>query len=344
MKVVSICGAFRLDGVPKGGQEVKTHIFATELENKNIRVYKIDTIGRLNIFLLTIRLFYALVISDDIIILPAQKGLRIEACFLFVFNVFFKRNIHYITIGGWLHDYLRKNKFIVKILKTFKGIYVETESMNRELKLMGFTNTCVLPNCKPIKILNNNELKRQFSEPLNLVVCSRITKQKGIEDAVDVVNEINSKNGAVMFKLDIFGPIDDEDFYWFESLQKKFTTAIKYKGCIPFLETSIILSEYFMLLFPTKYYTEGVPGTIIDSFSAGVPVLGSKWFSFSDVVEVGKTGLGFEFDNVESLKNQLLYVYKNKDKIIEMRESCIKKASDYSVQNVFEKFLYLING
>ena len=47
-----------------------------------------------------------------------------------------------------------------------------------------------------------------------------------------------------------------------------------------------------MQIFPTRFTTEGIPGSIIDSYYAGVPVLASKWNSFDDVIEDGKTGVG----------------------------------------------------
>ena len=40
------------------------------------------------------------------------------------------------------------------------------------------------------------------------------------------------------------------------------------------------LKNYFALVFPTRFYTEGIPGTIIDAYYAGVPVIASKWESF----------------------------------------------------------------
>lgn len=48
-----------------------------------------------------------------------------------------------------------------------------------------------------------------------------------------------------------------------------------------------IISKYHYQIFPTRYKTEGIPGSIIDSFFSGTPVIASKWDSVNDVLEDG---------------------------------------------------------
>ena len=74
-----------------------------------------------------------------------------------------------------------------------------------------------------------------------------------------------------------------------------------------------MLKNYFLLAFPTKFYTEGIPGTILDAYAAGVPVIASKWESFFDVIEEGKTGIGYEFDNQKELEKILAVSYTHLD-------------------------------
>ena len=84
-----------------------------------------------------------------------------------------------------------------------------------------------------------------------------------------------------------------------------------------------------MLLFPTKYYTEGIPGTIIDSYASGVPVIASNWQNCEDVVINKKTGLIFEFNNLTKFKEKLIYAYHNQKKIYCMKNNCIEHARLY---------------
>lgn len=84
----------------------------------------------------------------------------------------------------------------------------------------------------------------------------------------------------------------------------------------------IISFQHFQLCF----YTEGIPGTILDAYAAGVPVLASKWESFNDVVDDGSTGIGYEFADYKDLKQKIEHIYENPNEIINLKKPCINKA------------------
>ena len=97
-----------------------------------------------------------------------------------------------------------------------------------------------------------------------------------------------------------------------------------------------VLKQYFALIFPTHFYTEGIPGTIIDAYAAGIPLIFAKWESYSDVVKDGKTGLGYDFDNAKQFEEILLSVEKNPRKLFDMKENCISKAKDYMPESALQ--------
>ena len=207
-------------------------------------------------------------------------------------------------------------------------------SMKRNLELQGFTNVTVVPNFRKMKILTPDELEYSQEYPLQMCTFSRVMKEKGIETAVDVVNNINSKLGYAAIKLDIYGPIEEADREWFEHLIQKFTENISYKGCVKPDESCEVLRQYFALLVPTHFYTEGVPGTMIDAYSAGVPVISAKWSNFEDVVEDGKTGFGYSFDDAEEFARILFDAVENPRVLLDMKNNCIEKARHFHSDHV----------
>lgn len=102
-------------------------------------------------------------------------------------------------------------------------------------------------------------------------------REKGIEDAVNAVVSVNTVLGVQAFSLDIYGQVDGMQTEWFEALQKEFPSYIRYGGLVPFDKSVDVLKCYFALLFPTCYEGEGFAGTLIDAYSAGVPVIASDW-------------------------------------------------------------------
>ena len=244
---------------------------------------------------------------------------------------FFKgRKLHYMVIGGWLPQFIQTYKFLYKVLKKFDGIYVETSVMKSALEAMGLDNVVVIPNCKQLPCLTQQELVYTDSAPYKLCTFSRVMKQMGIEDAVEAVKAINTQRGETVYALDIYGQIDPNETAWFEDLQKTFPDYIAYKGMAPFDQSVEILKDYFCLLFPTRFYTEGIPGTIIDAYAAGVPVISAKWESFCDVVDDTQTGYGYEFENTAQLQQLLEDMANQPEKINSLKENCLRKYEDYT--------------
>lgn len=330
---VAVIGHFAFGKECLDGQTVKTKIVTDELYKQlgSDEVLKMDTAGGKSVLLKApFQCLKALKTAKNVIIFPAHNGLRVYAPLLSVFRKFFKnRKLHYVVIGGWLPEFLQKRKRLAKQLKRFDGIYVETNTMKNALEKQGFTNIFVMPNCKDLKILKPEELVYPTGEPYKLCTFSRVMKEKGIEDAVNAVKVINEEVGRTVYTLDIYGQVDSSQTQWFENLQTTFPNYIEYKGVVDYDKSVEVLKNYFALLFPTRFYTEGIPGTIIDAYAAGIPVIASKWESYSDIIDEGTTGLGYENNNVADLIKRLKNVVYNAKYISGLKLNCLEKSRYY---------------
>lgn len=332
MTKVCVLGHFGFGLKMLNGQTIKTKIITEELERQlgHNEVMKIDTHGGLSSLpRVFCHMFLAFKSCGNVVILPAHNGVRMLAPLCRFFNVIFKRKIHYIVVGGWLPEFLSKRIKLAKCLKKFSGIYVETKTMKEALQKMGFNNLYILPNCKKLNVLLEDELVYPKGIPYRLCTFSRVMKEKGVETAVDAVNKVNNILGYTAYSLDIYGQVQPESETWFESLKCKFSKCIKYCGTVDADKSVDVLKNYFALLFPTHFFTEGIPGTIIDAYAAGIPVLSSKWESYSDLIDDGATGIGYEFNDDKGLEDLLLRVARSPDQLLDMKLSCIKKAKDY---------------
>lgn len=278
---VSILGHFGEGVNLLNGQTVKTKIITEELQNQlgQDQVLKIDTHGGWKTLLKApFQVFRALKNSTNVLIFPAHNGLRVYAPLLsFEKHFFKKRKLHYVVIGGWLPEFLLQRKGLAKVLKKFDGIYVETNTMKAAMEKQGFSNIFVMPNCKKLTVLSENELVYPSGVPYKLCTFSRVMKEKGIETAVNTIKKVNDELGYTAYSLDIYGQVDGAQTEWFESLQKEFPSYIRYGGLVSFDKSVDVLKDYFALLFPTYYEGEGFAGTLIDAYSAGVPVIASDW-------------------------------------------------------------------
>lgn len=342
----SVIGHFAFGKTFLDGQTVKTKILTEELQKKLGReqVLIIDTHGGLKTLAKApFQILFSLKNSRNVIILPAHNGLRVYAPLLSWLRRFFKnRKLHYVVIGGWLPQFLTKRKGLAKALKKFDGIYVETDTIKSALEARGFENVFVMPNCKMLTVLSESELVYPQGVPYKLCTFSRVMREKGIETAINVIKKVNDQLGYLAYSLDIYGQVDTTQTEWFENLKKHFPEGVQYCGYVDADKSVEILQSYFALLFPTHFYTEGIPGTIIDAYAAGIPVISAKWVSYSDVVEDGVTGIGYDFDDVEQFAQLLLNIAKNPNTLLEMKYACIGKAENFIPANAIRVLLKAI--
>ena len=342
MKKMTIIGHFAMGETTHNGQTVKTKIVTEELQNQLgcDQVSTIDSHGGIKaLFKAPFHVLKALKKSENVLIFPAHNGLRIYAPLLTFFRRFFKnRKLHYVVIGGWLPQFVEKRKGLKRRLKRFDGIYVETSTMKMALEKQGFTNVHVMPNCKKLTVLKEDELVYAQNAPYKLCTFSRVTKEKGIEDAVQAVKAVNESLGCVVYTLDIYGQIDDGQAEWFDALQKQFPAYVRYCGCVDADKSVETLKEYFALLFPTYYEGEGFAGTLLDAYAAGVPVVASDWKYNIELVSE-RVGWTYPTNDQDAFIDVLKKVAESPDMLLGKKVLCLQEAKLYQPQMVIREFI-----
>lgn len=338
MKKASVIGHFGFGENLLNGQTIKTKIVTEELEKQlgKDNVKKVDTHGGVKAYLkLPFQILSALRECENIIIFPAHNGIKIIAPLLRFENRYFNRKLHYVVIGGWLPEFITSRTILKKCLVDFDGIYVETNGMKMALEDQGINNIIVLPNFKNIVPLQKENLVYRIEPPIRVCTFSRVMKEKGIEDAIDAVEEYNQKMGNSAIELDIYGQIDPAYKDEFSKVTERMPAYIKYKGMVPSSQSVDTIKHYQALLFPTHYDGEGFAGTLIDAMAAGVPVIASDWRYNAEIVRHGKTGIIYR----ESLFDALCKMMMDINEWNAMKPLCIDEAHKYMSYNAIQELI-----
>lgn len=342
MYKIGVCGHFGFKESLVNGQTIKTKSLTEELKMilGSNEVITVDTHKwKRNPFSLFFKCILLSKRCKNVIILPAQNGIKVFVPLFLTLNKIFNRKLHYVVVGGWLPELLKNNSRLKSQLIKFDVIYVETESMVNTIKQIGLKNIKCLPNFKRLNILGEHNLEYPIKLPYKLCTFSRVMKEKGIEDAINAVESINNEIGKTVFTLDIYGQVDIEYEDRFEELKRNMPDYINYKGVVKFDESVEILKKYYVLLFPTHFYTEGVPGTIIDAYAAGLPIVYSRWENWSEIIDDMETGIGFDFGNYEAFKNVLRRILEDQNEINKMRVNCLLKAEQYMPNSILKNLI-----
>lgn len=337
MKSVGIIGNF--GGNEIGGQIVKTRELYEAMRVQFDKVNKLDVYDiKKNTIQLVIGLFYLFRKSSDILIILASPGYFKILPVIFAINCLYRRNLYEIVIGGVRDQYIKKKKNRVRYERSLKRIYVESNCMVEQYETLGLYNAFYLPNFKKIQMISEEEMRKEFHIDGMLRFCtfSRIDRLKGIDDAVHIINVINSRYGRRIATLDIIGPIDEEyEEKFFQILNDTGGNEIKYLGKIESSKAVEVLKRYDALLFPTKWLTEGFPGTFIDAMAAGLPILATERNNFKDIIQNGYNGyLISDTEKEEGYIDKIYKWYQDRQNLLDMKRNALKEAQRYTSDNV----------
>lgn len=331
-KKVVIIGHFGGNENFTDGQTVKTKVLYEELSSQtDWRIGRVDTYYKSKCpIILLVQVIVALVSSKDIILLVSRNGMRFFFPLLYWANKLVKTRIYHDVIGGNLHTYIQANQKFKKYLNSFTVNWVETNYIKKNVEKCGVRNCVVIPNFKRLETLSEDSIRMNFVYPIRFCTFSRVMLEKGIENAITAIEEINSVAKRQICSLDIYGQIEDNYKDRFECLMSKTTKAVEYKGVVAFGNSVNVLEEYSALLFPTFWDGEGFPGTIIDAYSAGLPVIATDWNSNKELIQSGITGIVYSLEDEGGLRKSIeQFLEYSIDDRTKMKKNCLMAAQNY---------------
>lgn len=339
MKKVAIVGYHGDGGLCSDGQGIKTTIITNEL----IQIYGVDQIKIVNTFnwrknplSLILKCLIAMMTCDNIIFLTDENGVKVFPKFFVLLKTLFHRKVHYYVVGGWLTDFVKKNTNIKKYIMKLDAIYVELKSMERDLKEQGFVNINYVNKFRRITPISKESIIKYDKPPYKLCTFSRVFREKGIEESIEAISKINDKYSDVIFDLDIYGKIDENYKKRFNSIMNDQPKYIKYCGVVDFDRSTETLKNYFALLFPTYYKSEGYPNTFVDAFSAGLPVIATDFRYNAEIINSGIDGIIYSLNDQGALENILDTIYHNPDMINDMKIKCISRCMEFRPEKAIE--------
>lgn len=331
---IMFIGRVDLSGEMNDGQTVKTRLVFQHLcQSFGMDCIKlVETKDYRNRPFTVLRSFLCgLFACDVIIVMLSKNGRKYFFPLLAMASRYLGKRVLHCVIGGSLLDETTTNPKMINCLNEFDINWVESESLVDGMNAVGVNNAAYLPNFKDISVISDDELAPFCSIPWKFCTFSRVTKHKGIGDAALAVERLNQAGLSCV--LDVYGPVDpsyQEDF----NILLESSPHVSYRGSVPTNESVSIIKRYAAMLFPTTWPSEGMPGSVIDSLSAGVPVLAYRWAYYDEMLLEGKTGL-----SCDASPDCLVHIIQrfcsfSADAQLEMKRSCIADAQQYDSQIV----------
>ena len=340
LKKIAVVGVYGRGADFTTGQAVKCHTLIDWMKETygEFEVVVVNTYQwKKNPLKLVRDMIFAMRKCRNIVIMPAQHGLKVFAPLTYALNKVYHRSVHYIVIGGWLAEMIQEKPSLKKSVFSFDGVYVELRTMKANLEAIGMQNVYFMPNSRALTEPCTRPVFGK-QEPVRVCTYSRVVKTKGIEDAIVICRRANDILGRNVFLLDIYGRIGSEYKEEFEQLTKTHSDTAVYQGCKNADETLATLETYFALLFPTYYQGEGFAGTVLDAFAAELPIIANDWKYNAEIIDDGVNGFLYPFRNVEVAAQKLVMLYQDPALYSKIRSGCRESAERYSTEHVMKEF------
>lgn len=333
---LSVLGAFGFVYPHYDGQTIKSRNLL-ELLQKNCEGVDYFEAQRLKKNKLSLAvMLWKVITSKTVYYLPAQNNLTYLFPIIYVLSRLFNTRLHYFVVGGWLVEILENKAWHRKALSKIAGIHCETQFMRNALETSyGFKNVDVFPNFR----INDFVPTAHHEEgKLKLVFMARIIKMKGL-DLIFKLGDYLIENGLQnKISVDFYGPQqnEDNDIEYFNYNLTKYP-FMNYYGALEPSNIYSTLEKYDAMLLPTHFYTEGLPGSILDAYIAGIPVIVTKWKHATEFVDDGKSGIIIPFeDDGKALFDAIMKFFNNTQMLDRMKALANEKWHEFSSEKALE--------
>lgn len=271
---------------------------------------------------------------EKLVYLPAHNNLKYLFPIIFVLCWLKRIEILYFVVGGWLAEYLESKRLHTIFLSKVRAILTESSDLSNSLiAKYHFKNVITFPN---FRIHSFTPTFVQNQDHFRIVFMARINRMKGIDYVFRLANHferIALGNRPVI--IDFYGPIEKNDDDYFHKQLNKYEN-ITYQGVLQPEQIYETLNNYDLMVFPTRYFTEGFPGTVLDAYISGLPVVATHWKHATDIITHEETGFIVPFEkSEENFIEAVVKIYKDNDLLIKMKHNAYKQSLKYSSEGVW---------
>lgn len=163
----------------------------------------------------------------------------------------------------------------------------------------------------------------------HFVYVGHVTRAKGLPELVAAMSQL-----AGDVTLDVYGPLlDDLSAEVFAS-----RPGITYHGPLPPAEVVSTMRRYDAFVLPTRAVTEGYPGTVLEAYAAGLPVVASRIGGIPEIVDESAGALVAPGD-VDALAEAMRRLCADPVYYGALRRGVEGKASQFCVRRWSERFV-----
>lgn len=229
-----------------------------------------------------------------------------------------------------------QKKQIKTLLKECDAFVVLGEKWNKVVKTIEpDTNTVVVYNTVSIP-----NVSTYWMQPFKILYLGVLIKRKGVSDLLKAISLLSSEVSSNKVQFIIAGNGEEEETLRKQCKDLEITNLVSFLGWVDGERKIKLLSECQMFVLPS--YNEGLPVSILEAISYGMPVVSTDVGDISSAVHDGENGYLVLPGDVETLKDRLLKLINNRDLFEDMsQKSKLIATTSFSDTNYYDTILEL---
>lgn len=337
MKRILVLGYFGYKLDELNGQTSKTrnvyNMIVSKNEDKNdIRYFDTQQFqySKFSIFTMIKRI----IMCDKLVYIPAHNNLKYLFPIIYLICWVRRSEILLIVVGGWMDTFIKSKKLHAFLLSKIGGIFPQSHRLRERLiAQFRFTNVHYFPNFRINSFVPSFKQRDDF----RIVFMARIMRQKGIDTIFQLADNISHQSKIKnRISIDFYGPISEEDEEYFVAQVEKYE-MVTYQGILLPDDIYKTLNEYDLMVLPTRFFTEGFPGTILDAYMSGIPAVATRWENATEFIDDNITGYIVPFENCEKeFIDAVMKLYENRDILLTMKQNAYHKSKLFSSDSAWE--------
>lgn len=194
--------------------------------------------------------------------------------------------------------------------------------------------------CDP-RLFSESPERKPAPRGVRFLWAGRMCEEKGLKttlDALDRLHQICTEG----WQVDFCGPIDED--VRVKILDPRIRIAswreqVRYLGAIPHSQMPQQYQEHDVFLFTSEVH-EGLPGTIIESFATGMPVIGTLTGGTNDILRPDENCLTYPMGDADALARAMKQMITQPELRRQLSANTAKTAREtFSMDAVFPRLL-----
>lgn len=192
-----------------------------------------------------------------------------------------------------------------------KDIYAVSEYSKRFLKSYNTNNINILNYGVEDFYIEGIKRENQIQDKINIALIGTVEHRKGVDILLKVVNNLPEEyRNKIFVKI-----IGNDSLPYALDLKNKYKNCTNFKFCgiLNFKDKNQMYKNIDVLVSVSR--DDPMPVVITEAFVCKIPVLCTNKCGQYSLIEDFVDGLKIESDNEEQLKNKLMWIVDNKDKL-----------------------------